>query len=198
ISLNKTIFNSPDRDALISKIVGQIEVFSEKNNLEVHYSGLPYIRTIITQMVKKELKMFIVLALLVTLAFLLIFFRSFKPVFISLLVVSLSVIWSLGTIALLNYEITILTSIIPPLIIVIGIPNCIFLINKYHHEYRAHGNKAKGLTRMIQKIGKATLMTNATTATGFLTFIFTSRSEEHTSELQSRENLVCRLLLEKK
>src|SRR5207302_4948451 len=27
---------------------------------------------------------------------------------------------------------------------------------------------------------------------------FTGRSEEHTSELQSRENLVCRLLLEKK
>ena len=88
-------------------------------------------------------------------------------------VVGLGVIWSLGMINSLGYEITILTSLIPPLIIVIGIPNCIYLINKFHSELKTHGNKAKALTRVVTKIGKATFMTNATTGVGFLTFTFT-------------------------
>jgi predicted RND superfamily exporter protein len=69
--------------------------------------------------------------------------------------------------------ISVLTGLIPPLIIVIGIPNCIFLINKYQHEVNIHGNKAKSLRRVITKIGNATLMTNITTASGFATFIIT-------------------------
>ena len=81
--------------------------------------------------------------------------------------------WTLGIIGLLNYEITVLTALIPPLIIVIGIPNCIFLINKYQHEVKLHGNKVKSLQRVITKVGNATLMTNVTTASGFATFILT-------------------------
>ena len=80
---------------------------------------------------------------------------------------------TLGIIGLLNYEITVLTALIPPLIIVIGIPNRIFLINKYQNEVKLHGNKVKSLQRVIIKIGNATLMTNLTTASGFATFILT-------------------------
>ena len=81
--------------------------------------------------------------------------------------------WTFGILGLLKYEITVLTALIPPLIIVIGIPNCIFLINKYQHEVKLHGNKIKSLQRVITKVGNATLMTNVTTASGFATFIFT-------------------------
>ena len=81
--------------------------------------------------------------------------------------------WTFGIIGLLHYEITVLTALIPPLIIVIGIPNCIFLINKYQHEVKLHGNKVKSLQRVITKVGNATLMTNVTTASGFATFILT-------------------------
>ena len=88
-------------------------------------------------------------------------------------VVIIGVMWTFGILGILEYEITVLTALIPPLIIVIGIPNCIFLINKYQHEVRKHGNKAKSLQRVITKIGNATLMTNVTTASGFATFIFT-------------------------
>ena len=73
-----------------------------------------------------------------------------------------------------DFEISLLTGLIPPLIIVIGIPNCIFLINKYQHEVNKHGNKAKSLQKVITKIGNATLMTNVTTASGFATFIITN------------------------
>src|SRR5690606_19011883 len=51
--------------------------------------------------------------------------------------------------------------------------NCVFLINKYQQEIKKHGNQAKSLQRVIVKIGNATLLTNATTALGFATFILT-------------------------
>ena len=74
----------------------------------------------------------------------------------------------------MGYEITVLTALIPPLIIVIGVPNCIFLINKYQQEVDKHKNQAKSLQRVISKVGNATLMTNLTTASGFATFILTN------------------------
>jgi len=120
-----------------------------------------------------EIGLFIAAALLVTSLIFFFFFRSFRATLISLVVVCTGVMWTFGIIGLLNYEITVLTALIPPLIIVIGIPNCIFLINKYQHEVKLHGNKVKSLQRVITKIGNATLMTNVTTASGFATFILT-------------------------
>jgi hypothetical protein len=92
---------------------------------------------------------------------------------ITLLVVTIGVIWAFGFIGLFRYEISVLMALIPPLIIVIGVPNAIFLINKYQQEVKKHGNQAKSLQRVISKVGNATLMTNVTTASGFATFIFT-------------------------
>ena len=91
-----------------------------------------------------------------------------------MLVVSIGVVWALGFIGWFEYEISVLMALIPPLIIVIGVPNAIFLINKYQQEVKKHGNQAKSLQRVISKIGNATMMTNITTASGFAAFIFTN------------------------
>ena len=134
---------------------------------------MPYIRTLNAQNIVDEIGVFIGAALLVTSLIFFFFFRSVRATLISLVVVSIGVMWTFGIIGFLGYEITVLSALIPPLIIVIGIPNCIFLINKYQHEVKSHGNKMKSLQRVIAKIGNATLMTNVTTASGFATFIFT-------------------------
>jgi len=173
ISMRNEKFNSTERSEFFGSILDEVAKFEDENGLEIKYSGMPYIREMMTSLIKKELRLFILLTLAVTIAILFFFFRSIKPVIISMIVVGLGVIWSLGTINTLGYEITILTSLIPPLIIVIGIPNCIYLVNKFHSELKSHGNKAKALVRVVSRIGKATFMTNATTAVGFLTFMFT-------------------------
>lgn len=176
ITLNSEILNTKERINLVDNLYNVVNNFAIKTGIEVHYSGMPYIRTRSVQKVSSEISLFIILAAIVLAIILYVFFRSFKAVLVSLLVVSISVIWVLGTIVLFNYEITILTGLIPPLIIVIGIPNCIFLINKYHQDYTNHKNKIKALSRVIQRIGNATLMTNATTASGFAAFILTRSS----------------------
>lgn len=174
IYLKKDIVNTPARkDFVVDFLMPQIDAFEEINDMDVRVSGMPYIRTLNSQNIIDEITLFIVAALLVTSIIFFFFFRSFRATFISLIVVCTGVAWTLGIIGLLNYEITVLTALIPPLIIVIGIPNCIFLINKYQHEVKLHGNKVKSLQRVITKVGNATLMTNVTTASGFATFILT-------------------------
>ena len=172
VYVNGEIFNSEKRGDLISNIQKKGKVF-EENNMPLFYSGLPYIRSLVTEKVKKELRMFTALAIFITSLILFLFFRSIRVVFFSMIVVAIGVVWSLGTIALFDYEISMLMGLIPPLIIVIGIPNCVYILNKYHHEFSRHGNQIKALSRVIYKVGNATFMTNTTTALGFATFIFT-------------------------
>jgi uncharacterized protein len=174
IYLDKSIVNTTARkDFITDVLIPKVEQFETATNLDVRISGMPYIRTLNSQNIIDEIGKFIVAALGVTSLIFFFFFRSFRATFISMVVVLVGVMWTFGIIGLLEYEITVLTALIPPLIIVIGIPNCIFLINKYQHEVNKHGNKAKSLQRVITKIGNATLMTNITTASGFATFIIT-------------------------
>lgn len=174
IYLKKDIVNTSVRkDFIINILEKRIKDFEDTSKLDVRLSGMPYIRTLNSQNIVDEIPIFIGAALFVTSLIFFLFFRSFRATFISLIVVCIGVMWTFGILGLLGYEITVLTALIPPLIIVIGIPNCIFLINKYQHEVRSHGNKVKSLQRVITKVGNATLMTNVTTASGFATFILT-------------------------
>jgi predicted RND superfamily exporter protein len=175
IYLKKDIVNTPARkDFIVKDLIPIIEDFEEQTGIAVYTSGMPYIRTLNSQNIIDEIGMFIGAALLVTSLIFFFFFRSFRATLISMATVIIGVMWAFGILGLLHYEITVLTALIPPLIIVIGIPNCIFLINKYQQEIKNHGNQAKSLQRVISKVGNATLMTNVTTASGFATFILTN------------------------
>ena len=172
--LKKSIVNTSARKQFVlNDLIPKTEAFEAATNLNIRVSGMPYIRTLNSQNIINEINIFVLGALLVTSLIFFFFFRSFRATFISIIVVCIGVAWTLGIIGLLKYEVSALTAVIPPLIIVIGIPNCIFLINKYQHEVKLHGNKVKSLQRVITKIGNATLMTNVTTASGFATFILT-------------------------
>ncbi|MFZ2430233.1 MAG: efflux RND transporter permease subunit [Lutibacter sp.] len=174
IYLKKDIVNTAARKDFIFNILNPaIAKFEAENNIDVRVSGMPYIRTMNAQNIIDEIGIFIGLALAVTALIFFFFFRSVRATMITLLVVSICVIWAFGFIGLFRYEISVLMALIPPLIIVIGVPNSIFLINKYQQEVKKHGNQAKSLQRVISKVGNATLMTNVTTAFGFSTFIFT-------------------------
>jgi uncharacterized protein len=175
IYLDKSIINTSIRkDFIINDLIPIIEQFEEETGIKVHTSGMPYIRTLNSQNIIDEIGLFVGAALLVTSLLFFFFFRSFRATIIAMFTVIIGVMWAFGILGLLRYEITVLTALIPPLIIVIGIPNCIFLINKYQQEIKLHGNKAKSLQRVITKVGNATLMTNLTTASGFATFILTN------------------------
>ncbi|MGB0828023.1 MAG: efflux RND transporter permease subunit [Flavobacteriaceae bacterium] len=162
------------KDFVIDAFIPLIKSFETTHKADIRVSGMPYIRTLNAQNIVDEIGLFVLGATLVTTLIFFLFFRSFRATFISLIVVAVGVMWAFGILGWLEYEITVLTALIPPLIIVIGVPNCIFLINKYQQEIAKHKNQAKSLQRVIVRVGNATLMTNLTTASGFATFILTN------------------------
>ncbi|MCG9792185.1 efflux RND transporter permease subunit [Flavobacterium algicola] len=175
IYMNKDVVNTAGRkDYIVNDFLPKIKAFEKETGVDLRVSGMPYIRTLNALNILNEISLFIGVSLLITSIIFFFFFRSFRATTIAILIVVVGVMWTFGLLGLFNYHITVLTALVPTLVIVIGIPNCIFLTNKYQQEYVLHGNKAKALQRVITKVGTATLMTNLTTAAGFATFVITS------------------------
>ncbi len=173
VKINGEILNSPQRTGVVNAIVQLTENFGNKHHLEVHLSGLPLIRTKLADRIQKEMRWFLIGSVLLSALILLLFFRSLGATLLSLAVVIIGVIWSMGILHLLGYKITLLTALIPPLIVVIGIPNCIYFLNKYHTTYREEKNKEEALVKMITKMGVVTLFCNIAAAIGFAVFALT-------------------------
>lgn len=171
ITLDHEKILDENRTIIINKIKDLSEKFSKENKVEIHYSGMPYILTVTMTLVKRELFIFVIMSILIAALILYFFFRSVRVVLSSLLVVGISILWTLGLLALFNFKITILTGVIPSLIVIIAIENCIYILNKYHWEYRLHSDKDLALRNAVQRIGVASLMTNMATALGFAAFI---------------------------
>lgn len=173
VRINKDILNSKGRTRVVADIAAVVKEFEKKTNMEVHLSGLPLIRTVVADRIQDEMKYFLFGSLLLSALILLLFFRSISTTLLSLLVVIFGVVWALGILQLCGYKITLLTALIPCLVVVIGVPNCIYFINKYHTSYLQDGDKRKALVDMVSKMGVVTLFCNLTAAIGFAVFALT-------------------------
>lgn len=182
VSIDKQVMNSKKRIGVVKEIKTLAEEFGKRNNMDVHLSGLPLIRTEISTRIANEMKYFLLASVLLSALILLLFFRSVSSMLLSLGVVIIGVIWSLGTMHLLKYDITLLTALIPPLVVVIGIPNCIYFLNKYHTNWEEVKNipgetnkslKFKALVNMVDRMGIVTLFCNLAAAIGFAVFALT-------------------------
>jgi predicted RND superfamily exporter protein len=177
IGLNEKVLEDKKK----SKVVFKIEEIAQEYEPvfgKFRYSGLPHIRVMVAKRILNEMFLFLGLSVIASSLLLYIFFRSFRIVIQCNLVVFISVIWALGTVALFNYSLTIMMALIPPLLIVIGVPNCVFIVTRYHQEFQRVGNKTKALFTMIRRIGPVTFLTNLTTAVGFVTFTSSERLAE--------------------
>lgn len=173
ISVNKDTMNSKGRTRLMHDISRELETFEKETGTTLYVSGLPYIRTIVGNKIKAEMNWFLIGSLVLSVITLFLFFWSFSTTLMSLLVVGMGVIWSLGTLVLFGYKITLLTALIPPLVVVIGIPNCIYFINKYHTAYLETRQKEAALITMVGRMGIVTLFCNIAAAIGFAVFALT-------------------------
>lgn len=173
VSVNKDTINSKSRTRLIDDIMREVTAFEKQSGQQVYTSGLPFIRVTISNRIKQEMNWFLIGSLLLSAITLLLFFRSFGAMLMSLAVVGMGVVWSLGTLVLLGYKITLLTALIPPLVVVIGVPNCIYFLNKYHSSYRETGDKQQALITMVGRMGIVTLFCNIAAAIGFAVFALT-------------------------
>lgn len=173
VRINKEVLNSKKRNAVVAAVSQLAEAFEQKTKLDVHLSGLPLVRTVMSTRIADEMKLFLLGSVILSAIILLVFFRSLSAMLLSMAVVVIGVIWSLATMVLLGYKITLLNALIPPLIVVIGIPNCIYFLNKFHTEYKLNGDKQQSLANMVGRMGIVTLFCNIAAAIGFAVFALT-------------------------
>ncbi|MEO6722294.1 MAG: MMPL family transporter [Ferruginibacter sp.] len=173
VRIDKDSLSSPRRTQIVKDITEVVRGFESSTGLTCYLSGLPLIRTVVADRLQKEMKIFLIGSLVLSALILLLFFRSFSTMVLSLLVVILGVIWSLGVLQLCGYKISLLTALTPPLVVVIGVPNCIYFINKYHTSYLSGGDKNQALVDMVSKMGIVTLFCNISAAIGFAVFALT-------------------------
>lgn len=173
VSVNKDVMNSALREPLTASLLEAAAKFQNTTHITPHYAGLPFIRTVVTNQVKREMRIFLIASVLITGLIMFIFFRSSRAVIFSMIIIGIVVIWTVGTLALLGYKITLLTGLIPPVIVTIGITNAIYLLNKYHLEFAKTNNKIGAIATVVNKMGLATFLTNLTVAIGFLTLLAT-------------------------
>jgi uncharacterized protein len=173
VRINKDIMASRERLNIVQQIGGIADEFGKTNNLSIYKSGLPHIRTELSLRITREMRFFIIASLVLSALILLLFFRSFTAMWLSLAVVLIGVVWSFATIQLFGFKISVLNALIPPLIVVIGIPNCIYFLNKFHTAYGETGDKKKSLVMMVDRMGVVTLFCNLAAAIGFAVFALT-------------------------
>jgi uncharacterized protein len=173
LRINKNVLASKERTGVVNEILQLSNQFQQQHGITMHYSGLPLIRTQVADRIKLEMNWLLIGSLLLSAIIILIFFKSFSSMLLSLGVVIVSVIWGVGAMHLLGYKISLLNALIPPLIVVIGIPNCIYFLNKYHISFNETGNKQTALVQMISKMGVVTLFCNIAAAIGFAVFALT-------------------------
>jgi predicted RND superfamily exporter protein len=171
--MNKDVANSARRIDVIDAMVTYGEQFTKETGIELHYAGLPFVRSVMATQVKRELQLFLYLSAMITGIIMLIFFRSIRAVLFSMIMIGVMVIWVMGTIKVLGYKISLLSGLIPPVIVTIGITNAIYLLNKYHLEFVKRGSKEEAIRAVVMKMGLATFLTNLTVAIGFLTLLST-------------------------
>jgi uncharacterized protein len=173
VSVHKDVMNSAKREALKESLEAAGKKFEQQTGVTLRYAGLPYIRTVVANSVRQEMQIFLYASVLITGIIMFIFFRSFRAVLFSMIIIGIVVIWTLGTLSLFGYRITLLSGLIPPVIVTLGITNAIYLLNKYHLEFDKTKDKFAAISVVVQKMGLATFLTNLTVAIGFLTLLAT-------------------------
>ena len=172
ITMTDKTLRSKSRKAFIEEIESITQKFTQQTGIKASISGLPYIRTIYGNKINGEIKKFLILSVLITSLILILFFRGLINVIFPLLVIGIVLVWTLGFMGILGYKITLLTALIPPLVVVIGMPNFIYFVNAYHQEYKKENNKVKAIHRMVEGIAFVVFMNNTTTAIGFGAMVF--------------------------
>lgn len=173
VGVNHQVLLTKERSILIGNITDLAKKFEKETSIKVRLSGLPLIRTVTADRIQSEMKIFLIASILLSALILFLFFRSVGVMLLSLAVVAIGVIWTVALIPLFGYKITLLTALIPSLVVIIGIPNCIYFINKYHVAYKEKGDKQLALVEMVQKMGVVTLFCNIVAAIGFAVFALT-------------------------
>jgi predicted RND superfamily exporter protein len=148
---------------------------------EVYVTGLPVISATINEAMGTDLAVLIPLSVLVVLAVLFFSFRRFTFVMLPLLTVIIAVVWTMGAMPLFGIKLSILSTVLPVILIAVGSAYGIHVVTHYIEDCRDMGNRTLSVEEhrdlvflLMGKLIKPVFLTALTTFAGFASFCFTS------------------------
>lgn len=117
-----------------------------------------------------DLTTLLLLGFLVILVIFYISFRSSRAVLNTLVLSTIGIIWTIGTMVLLGYELTLVNIVIPCMVLILGSSYSVHILNEYFRKYHETGHFIN-LNESYAKVGRTIFMACFTTAIGFLSLL---------------------------
>ena len=169
---------SPETIAACRKIMKLTESWNFPDS-KIYLTGTPIFNEIVNEATAHDLSFLVPLVIIVVLGVLFLSFKRFTGVFLPLLTVICSVIWSLGAMALFNVPLSILSTILPIILIAVGSAYGIHVINHYYDEVVQDDSISKEehkeqVVKALSEVIRPVFLAALTTFAGFVSFCFTS------------------------
>jgi len=146
----------------------------------VHVTGMPVIIATVNEAMNSDLKLLIPVVILVVLLILFFSFRSFTPVVLPLISVVISVIWSVGAMPLFNIKLSVISTVLPVILVAVGSAYGIHIVTHYLLRREINNSDISReehnelVIEVVNKIIKPVFLAALTTFVSFLSFCFTS------------------------
>lgn len=156
------------------EVTKAIKALLDRQEGEYHYGGFPFMMGSLDDMIKKDLRILMPLSAIMMIIVLLLSFHSLKGIILPLLSVGISIMWVIGLMNLLNVQFTIISNLIPVIILAVGSAYSIHVLSRYNEVFSANQDRKKALAIALSGIFSSVMLAALTTMTGFLAFIFGS------------------------
>jgi len=161
------------KDKSKSELVRAANAVAQKfksDDFDVFIAGSLAVNDYNKQSVQKDMQKFVKLVLLMMMVFLFIVFRRISAVILPIFIVAISLLTTIGFMALVGTPITIPTQILPSFLLAVGIGAVVHLLAMFFKHLNEHNDKHRAISYSLGHSGLAIIMTSLTTAAGLLSF----------------------------
>jgi predicted RND superfamily exporter protein len=157
-------FEQDERELLASGLPRRVEEVAREvpGDAEVLATGTAYVRLELTEAVLRDLRRLIPAVAFVLLLVLALTMRSLRGVVVPLATIGAAVTWTLGTLGWLGIPLTLVTAVLPPLLLTVGFAYALHVVTA---DAGARGEP------LLDDVGVAVLFAGLTTAIGFLALL---------------------------
>lgn len=140
---------------------------SEKGPEKIYLGGTPVLWVMEHELSDKDFKFLFPIVFLVIMLLLLIFFRNIQGVYLPMIIVMGSVVWSLGLMSIFNIKLSVIGNVIPVILTAIGTADAIHILSNYYEELTNGLDKETALEKTMDRLARPIVMTSITTMVGF-------------------------------
>jgi len=141
---------------------------------QLYFGGLPFMVNDIGKIILHDILFLGPLTLLIILVVLFLGFRTLRGVLIPVITVAVAVIWTLGLMGALSFDITLVSNVTPVILLAVGSAYSIHVCSRIQLAMRTEQNMASAVRKVLPYIVVPVFLAAFTTAIGFLSFIYGS------------------------